>query len=308
VVDRLDQVERITLPFRVFSYRLSMILMIGLSCALLLLGRAEAYVFDEARNKVQEATAPLLEMFSEPWGAVREWFTAFDDVLAIYEENERLRQENARLLEWRDAALRMEQEAARYEALLNVQAGPGIGYLTGRVIGDSGGPFAHAFIVNAGAVDGAAKGQAVVDTDGLIGRVVSVGRHASRVLLISDINSRVPVLIESSRYRAVIQGDNTRLPKLSYLPENAAVQIGDRIVTSGHGGLLPPGLPVGLVVMGGDGSLRVEPFADEARVDYVRLLEFDFPSDAEPEELETTPDSSEDPAQLGMINSDEVEQ
>ena len=159
--DRFGQVERITLPFRMFSYRLSMILMIGLSCALLLLGRAEAYVFDDARTKVQEVTAPILDYLSGPFGIFRDWFGEFDGILDVYEENQRLKEENARLMEWRGVALRMEQEIIRYEALLNVQPDPGIGYLTARVIGDSGGPFAHALIVNAGTVDGAAKGQAV---------------------------------------------------------------------------------------------------------------------------------------------------
>ena len=283
------------MPFRMISYRFSMMLMVGLSCVLLLLGRAEAYVFDEARSKVQEVTAPLLEKLSGPLEVVKDWLTGFDDVLAIYEENKRLKEENARLMEWRDTALRMEQEVSRYEALLNVQAGPGIGYLTARVIADTGGPFAHAFIVNAGKSDGATKNQAVVDTDGLIGHIVAVGSNASRVLLLSDINSRIPVLVESSRYRAVLVGDNTRQPRLEFLPESANIRVGDRIVTSGHGGLLPPGLPVGVVVQDNGSGIRVQPFADEARIDYVRLLEYRFPRNIDKQEPEDAPETSSAP-------------
>ncbi len=297
--DRFGQVERITLPFRMISYRLSMVLMIGLSCALLLLGRAEAYVFDEAREKVQEATAPILELLSTPVGMMRQWFSGMDDFLNVYEENRRLRDENARLLEWQAVALELQQTNERLEALLNVQAGPGIGYITARVIGDSGGPFVHAFIVNAGEVDRAAKGQAVIDTQGLVGHVVAVGEHSSRVLLISDLNSRVPIVFEDSYYKAVMVGDNSPLPLIEFLGEDDVLTPGKRVVTSGHGGLLPPGLPVGIVVRDESGLLRVDPYSEESRVDHVRLLEFEFPNDVDEEGAEET-----DGEQVGLLNSD----
>jgi len=315
VRERVGQVERITLPFRVFSHRLSLTLFIGLSVALLLLGRAEAYVFDEARTKVAEVTAPIMEILSTPLAIVREWVGDVRDYFNVYEENRRLKEENARLMAWKAAALRMEQTAARYEALLNVQLEPGIGYVTGRVIADSGGPFVNTYIVNAGREDGVAKGQAVVDTEGLIGRVIGTGDKASRVLLITDLNSRVPVLIEPSHYRAVMAGNNSANPRLLYVSDETEINSSEqveidpdqRVVTSGHGGMFPPGLPIGVVVRASDGEYRVQPYSDQGRVDFVRMLQYDFPRDIEPEsdpdEAPEEASTENDASQVGLLTS-----
>ena len=102
-------------------------------------------------------------------------------------------------------------------------------------------------LVNAGTDDRVARGQAAITGEGLVGRLTEVGNRAARVLLITDLNSRIPVTIESSHANAVLAGDNSERPRLLYLPSPDAVKIGDRIVTSGEGGVFPPGLPVGVV-------------------------------------------------------------
>jgi rod shape-determining protein MreC len=253
----------------------------SLSVALLLLTRAEAYVFDEARNKVAEISAPVMEFLSAPLAVMREWVGDLRDYFGVYEENRRLKAENERLMAWKTAAENLEQRLARYEALLDVQLEPGIGYITARVIGDSGGPFVRTYIVNAGRDDGVDVGQAVVDAEGLVGRVVGSGATSARVLLISDLNSRIPVLVEPSHYRAIMRGANDTQPELLELPEAFEISPGDRVVTSGHGGMLPPGLPVGEVILDSSGKYRVEPFAREPRIDYVRILKYEFPNDVD---------------------------
>jgi len=196
----------------------------------------------------------------------------------IEQELEALRAENARLLAWKEEAQKLQAKLARYEALLNVQIDPAINYASGRVVSDSGGPFVDTVLVNVGAEKGAKSGQAVVDTDGIIGRLVSTGPKASRVLLLTDLNSRVPVVIEPAHYKAVLAGDNTKWPKLEYLASQSAISPGDRVVTSGDGGLIPPGLPVGLVIQTSSGELRVQTFSDRGRLDFVRVLQYEFPS------------------------------
>ena len=89
--------------------------------------------------------------------------------------------------------------------------------------------------------------------DGLVGRVAELGDHAARILLLTDLNSRVPVVIEETRERAILSGDNTERPALAYLPPDARVSSGQRVVTSGSGGVLPAGLPIGTVTVGRDG-------------------------------------------------------
>lgn len=270
--------NRSAMPIREISNRISLIFMLTLAAALLLLGRAETYVFDRARQVVTDMAAPLLEIASRPVAAARRVVERTDEYAYVFDENERLRAENARLLSWKEAALKLEAKVARYEALLNVQVDPGIKYVSGRAVSDNGGPFVDTVIVNVGRDQGVKSGDAVIDTDGLVGRVVATGDKASRVLLLTDLNSRIPVVIEPAHYKAVLSGDNTDWPKLDYLAVTSSVSPGDRVVTSGDGKLIPPGIPVGLVIQTSDGFLRVQTFADRDRLDFVRVLQYEFPS------------------------------
>ncbi len=293
-----EPTNRVKLPFRVSSHRLSLVLTLTLA-SLLLVGRAESYLVDRTRQVMTDLSAPLLELASRPVAAARNFIASTDEYAYVFEENARLRAENEELRQWRERALALERRVGRFEALLDVAVEPSIGYATGRVIGDSGGPFVHAYIVNVPASDGAALGQAVLDDDGLIGRVVSAGSSASRVLLLTDLNSRVPVRVEPSGYRAIAVGDNSRFPKLDFLPPEAKLKAGDRIVTSGHGGLMPPDLPVGIVVFGGDGRARMQPHSEFDRTSAVRVLQYKFPT-------KVMPDSDEEKAAEELEAADEV--
>src|SRR5690554_3596906 len=270
--------NRTALPFREFSHRISLIFMLTLAAALLLLGRAETYVFDRARQVVTDLAAPLLEVASRPVAATRRLIERTDEYAYVFDENERLRAENARLLAWKEEALKLQAKVARYEALLNVQVDPSIEYVSGRVVSDSGGPFIDTVLVNVGREQGVRSGLAVIDSDGLVGRIVATGPKASRVLLLTDLNSRIPVVVEPAQYKAILAGDNTEWPTLEYLATQSAVSAGDRVVTSGDGGLIPAGLPVGLVIQTSDGDLRVQTFSDRGRLDFVRVLQYEFPS------------------------------
>ncbi|MCE9650798.1 MAG: rod shape-determining protein MreC [Parvibaculum sp.] len=271
--------NRSAIPIREISHRISLVFMLTLAAALLLLGRAETYVFDRARQVVTDMAAPLLEIASRPVSAARRVVERTDEYAYVFDENERLRAENARLLAWKEAALKLEAKVARYEALLNVQVDPQIKYVSGRVVSDNGGPFVDTVIVNIGKSQGVKSGDAVIDTDGVVGRIVATGDKAARVLLLTDLNSRIPVVIEPAHYKAVLAGDNTDWPKLEYLTVTSSVSPGDRVVTSGDGGLIPPGLPIGLVIQTSDGFMRVQTFADRDRLDFVRVLQYEFPTE-----------------------------
>ena len=129
-------------------------------------------------------------------------------------------------------------------------------------------------LINAGSRDGLGRGQAAMTGHGLAGRVTAVGLQSARILLITDINSRVPVIVQSSRDRAILAGDNSRLPRLAFLPSNASVNSGDIIVTSGHGGIFPAGLPVGRVSRSDDGVVRVNPFVRFEKLEFVRVIDY----------------------------------
>jgi rod shape-determining protein MreC len=117
---------------------------------------------------------------------------------------------------------------------------------------------------------------AAMTGDGLLGRVIEVGDWSSRVLLITDLNSRIPVTIAGSGDRAILAGDNSAEPKLLYLPVDAMLNPGARVVTSGHGGVFPPNLPIGTVIEPARGQHSIVPDADLGRISYVRLVDFNL--------------------------------
>lgn len=161
----------------------------------------------------------------------------------------------------------------RYEALMGIRTDPPVRMATGATVQDSRGPFARARLINVGAGEGVRIGNPVLNEHGLIGRVVGTTAGISRVLLLTDVASRTPVLIERTDQRALLTGDASANPRLAYV-RGVGLKAGDRVLTSGDGGGFPRGLPVGIVAKGVDGSWRVKLFSDRGAVDYVRVLLF----------------------------------
>lgn len=252
--------------------------LIFVSAVLLFVGRADPTAFEKSRLWVIDGVAPFLETVSKPVMSAIDYIGRADDLVALYDENDRLREENQQLQDWREAAIGLEQKLERYQALLNVQIDPKMEFVTGRVIAESGGPFLKTYVVNLGQNQAVKKGHAVIDSSGLIGRVVTAGQDASRILLLTDLNSRVPVFVEPEHVRAILSGDNRNSPFLDHLPKNYQPQVGSRVVTSGDGGLLPPGLPIGMVTQQQPGGkFRVALFSNLSQTDFVRVVQYEFP-------------------------------
>jgi rod shape-determining protein MreC len=180
-------------------------------------------------------------------------------------------------MQWRTLAQRLESENQALRKLLRFAPDPRLTFVSGRVVGDTGGTFVRSVIVTAGARDGVVKGQAAVTGAGLVGRVQDVGNTTARVLLVTDINSRIPVVVERTHDVAMLAGSNADEPQLLYLMTGAAPQPGDRVVTSGHGGVLPAGLPIGVVGQVADGTVTVRLYADLHRLDYLSLVDYHLP-------------------------------
>jgi len=205
---------------------------------------------------------------------------------------ERLERENAELRAWQTMAEQLAERNARYEALLGMpQSVMGEGArpdqtIAAQLVLDAGGPFRRTLVANAGAEHGVSVGYVVFNENGLIGRVVSVGRRSSRVLLIDDDSSRVPVMGASSRVRAVLVGDAGRRPQLTtepfalrpprldFIVGAQSLRDGEPLVTSGDGGVFPRGMPVGEARLAQDGSWRVTLLASRGSIDFVRIMPF----------------------------------
>ena len=271
---RSEAVFRFAAPLRAAMARFAFLSLVAACFALMLLGKAEIVVVERARTALLDVLAPVFGVLSQPAEAVSSAIGEAGQALHVYRDNQVLREQVTRLEHWQEAARRLDGENQALRALLNFPADPQTRSVTGRVIGDSGGSFVRSILVAVGSEQGVAKGQAAMTGEGLVGRVSEVGEHSARILLITDLNSRIPVLIESTRERAVLAGDNTARPRLLYLSPDARLSPGDRVMTSGHGGALPAGLPIGVVAEVGEHGVQVQPYVDWARLDFVRLLDY----------------------------------
>jgi rod shape-determining protein MreC len=242
--------------------------------AFMLLGSGSVAFVEKIRTTVADVASPILEAIVHPVAAVDQGIANIREIFDLRSENARLRQEVSRLKAWQGTAHKLAAENKAFRQTLNYTGPRRNSFITARVIADGRGPFVKSVLVNAGARDGAAKGQAAIASGSLVGRVTAAGARSARVLFLTDLNSRIPVIVEESRTRAILVGDNSPRPVLSYLPENAVVNPGQRIVTSGHGGILPPGLPVGRVLLTTGGVFRVQLFVNLDRLEYLQVVEF----------------------------------
>lgn len=249
-------------------------ILVLVSGAIVVLGKADQLLFDSMRTAVTDAAAPILEAFSRPVAAVGNAIDSVQMFVNTYQENTRLEAENARLLQWQQTALNLSADNQKLRGLLKAVPENSLSYVTARVIANSGGAYMRTLLINAGIEERVARGQAAITGEGLVGRLTEVGNRAARVLLITDLNSRIPVVIERSHLNAVLAGDNSERPRLIYLQSPDAVKVGDRVVTSGEGGIFPPGLPVGVVSAIDAGGPRIEPYVDLSQVGYLLVVDY----------------------------------
>jgi rod shape-determining protein MreC len=253
--------------------QLPLIIVIALALALVLLGRAQTSLFDRARVAATDFMAPALEDVRVPVQNFDRWVGSLGDILDVYKENLALRQENARLRQWHSAAIVLDARVKHYQGLLHAVPDPAMDSVLARVIGHSNRPFLETLILDAGKGSAVKPGQAVVDARGMIGRVFLAGQRTSWVIQLTDLNSRIPVSIMPGNVQAIMAGDNSSDPVLDALSQDVMLKPGAEVVSSGDGGLVPQGLPIGTVISEG-GVYRVMLFAPASASQDVEILNF----------------------------------
>lgn len=274
--NRSGWVHATALSWRMLVQRFSFVLFLFLSLALLVVGQNNPTAIARARARVIDGLAPTLSLLSRPVAAMESFTGRIESYRTLLAENEKLRADNANLIRWQNAALAMANENKELRGLLHYKVEPSLAYISARVIADTGGAFVRSLVLTAGRLDGVREGMAAMTGEGLVGRVVEVGEWTSRVLLITDMNSRIPVSVSDTGDHAILAGDNESKPKLLYLPQDADVKVGARVMTSGHGGIFPPNLPVGVVSSVEHGTVWVTPMAAFGRINQIRLVDFNL--------------------------------
>lgn len=258
------------------------ILIAVLALALLVLflfWRIDSPRAEQMRTAMIDRIVPQFEWALVPVTRISQMVAGFQSYARLYEQNQELRRELQRMTAWKEAAVQLEQENSKLLALNNVRIDPALTGLTGMVLMDSGTAFRQSVLLNVGAQDGVIEGWATMDGLGLVGRIAGVGRSTSRVVLLTDPSSRIPVTVQPTGERALMTGDNTPLPLLEFIENADNVRPGDRVVTSGDGGMFPSGLLVGQVAQGTDGRMRILMAADYGRLEFLRVLR-SHPADA----------------------------
>ncbi|WP_347824713.1 rod shape-determining protein MreC [uncultured Planktomarina sp.] len=239
---------------------------------LFLLWRIDSPRVERLRMEITDRVIPNFATITAPVTSAVNILRSARSYTRIYQQNQELRRELQQMKAWKEAALQREQENARLLDLNNVRLDPKFTKITGVVLADSGSPFRQTVLLNVGRRDGIVDGWAAIDGIGLVGRIAGVGGRTSRVILLTDTSSRIAVSIESNGQRAMIVGDNTSRPPLEFLEDRETVRPGDRVVTSGDGGVFPPGLLVGQVTQTQSGRLRVRLAADMQRLEFLRVV------------------------------------
>jgi len=240
--------------------------------AIFLLWRIDSPRVERFRTALVDQFVPSFDWALVPVTKTAVMIENFQSYTRIYEQNQKLREELQQMKAWKEAALQLEQKNARLLDLNNVRLDPKLTFVTGVVVADSGSPFRQSVLVNVGKRDGILDGWATMDGIGLVGRISGVGQNTARVILLTDSNSRIPVTIQPSGQKAILSGDNSAAPPLDFLETPESIRPGDRVVSSGDGGVFPAELLVGQVTLGTDKRLRVRLAADYGRLEFLRVL------------------------------------
>ena len=252
--------------------RLVLAVLILLLTGTFLLWRIDSPRVERFRAQVTDRIVPNMDWAMAPVTGTINLFRDFQSYRRIAEQNAELRRELRQMEAWKEAALQLEQENARLLDLNNVRLDPRLTYITGVVLADSGSPFRQSVLLNVGARDGIVEGWATMDGLGLVGRISGVAQNTSRVIMVTDASSRVPAIVQPSGQKAIVAGDNSAAPPIDFIENPDLVRAGDRVVTSGDGGVFPPGLLIGQLALDPSGRLRVRLAADYERLEFLRVL------------------------------------
>ena len=269
-----------TAEIKVLARRFLVIALFLLSFFFMLLSKVDSVVIEAANKAALDVSGPIMQVVEYPSRIIHRIYTYFYDISHIYLENRMLRDENKQLMMLQNKVRALEVENQLLARLLNYVPPAEASFISAKIIAESGDSFTHILLVYIGNED-VKKGQIVMGNESVIGRIDEVSGHYARVILVTDINSKIPVVVERTRARAILSGDNTVMPQLIFLRSSADVKEGDIIVTSGVGGMFPAGLPIGFVNSVQNGEITVETIADISRAEYVRIVDYGLSNDDE---------------------------
>lgn len=260
---------------RLLAQKFALVILFLSAFILMLVNKTDTILIEKTSSLATDVVTPMIDVLVIPAKVLAQVYDYFHDLKEVQQDNLKLREENRQLNLLYERARALEIENKLLSGLLNFVVPPEAEYITARVVAEEGDAFSHSLIAYIGNKD-VKRGQIAISDKGVVGRVDKVSNVYAKILLITDINSRIPVMIEKTRVRGIVAGDNTMLPKLVFTPLGAELNVGDRVVTSGVSGVFPAGLPVGKVVSVSKYEIKVKPFTNLEELEYVKLVDYDL--------------------------------
>ncbi|MDX2073380.1 MAG: rod shape-determining protein MreC [Alphaproteobacteria bacterium] len=263
------------LPTRSSVVRVGQFFLLTLLLLLLVLGRSGNPYVMTLKAQLGDALVPVLSVAAAPFDALRGVSAGAKNWVMVYQQNQSLKNENRELLKWQALAKELQVENEKLRRLLHVAPKREAHFATATIVSAHGSAFSSAALINAGKEDGVVANQPVISERGLVGRVTGSGDRSAQVLLLTDMSSRIPVMNERTREKMILVGRGERRPGLSYVATDSATRKGDRIITSGDGGIFPKNIAVGIVGNADKAAMRVDLFANSADIEYVSVVQYD---------------------------------
>lgn len=260
--------------FRVFLKKLVVALVFVSALSLMLLSKADNLVLNQVNNSFLVVFNPIIKVLQLPAQVAFGIYDTIRDVAMVYQENKALKRENLDLLMLKNQVRTLKIENKLLGRMLHYTPPPEASFITAKIVAEEGDAFSHSMIAYANDTQNIHKGQVVLGAESVVGRVDDVNGRYIRILLFTDINSKIPVMVERSRARGILSGDNTTTPKLLFTVLGADINEGDMLVTSGVAGVFPAGLPVGIVSNISKDVISVETITDIERLEYVKIVDY----------------------------------
>lgn len=260
---------------RLLAKKFAIVLLFLSAFVLMLINKTDTVIIDKTSSVATDIVSPIMDVLVIPAKTLANVYDYFKELQKIRDDNRSLREENRQLLQLRDRARALDIENRLLAGLLNYTPPPESTFVTARVIAEEGDAFSHSLIAYTGNFP-VKKGQVAVSDKGVVGRVDKVGNMYSKILLVTDINSKIPVMVERTRVRGILSGDNSPLPRMVFIPLSAELTVGDRVVTSGVAGVFPPGLPVGKISSIEKNSVKIKPFTNLECLEYIKIIDYNL--------------------------------
>ena len=251
--------------------RFSLFALVVLSILFLIFEKIDAKPINYFRSFVKDLIYRSSLIASSPSKGINATFRFTKDHIDLYKNYNQLKKENDQLRDKISESDYLILENTQLRKLIDEQVESSSNLVSSRVMLDKQSPYLNSFVIKSGTNHKIKNGMAVLDGKNFIGRIVDVNFFSSRVLLISDLNSKIPVVIEPSGNHAILSGHGEKELTLEYLPENHTVKDGDKIYTSGKGAIFSPGIPVGITKVK-DGKIVVSLFSDLSQITFVNII------------------------------------